>query len=679
MLKEDIVQIHAELVEKIRFYNQKYYNEDSPVVSDAEYDNLVTTLKQIENNHPSLKSNSILNEIGGKAKDDLSKIEHKKPMLSLANAFESADITDFIERIQSFLNDYKTAYKFTVEPKIDGLSFSALYVNGQLKYAATRGDGKIGEDVTENIKTLNNFPHSLKHPNLPSEFEVRGEVYMSHENFKSLNQIRADNNEPLFANPRNAAAGSLRQLDASITASRKLSYFVYSIGHISQEIKDNHSEYLSFCKEIGFSVYENIITTDSFEEIETYRNNIIKSRANLGFDVDGIVIKLDDLQLQQRLGFVGKTPRWAIAYKFPATEEVTQLEDIIIQVGRTGALTPVAILTPVNIGGVVVSRASLHNSDEIAKKDIRIGDYVFVKRAGDVIPQITSVILDRRENTSIPYKFPDNCPVCNSKVKITEDEAVIRCPNNIGCEAQIIEYLIYFCSKQVLDITGLGEKQVEFLYKNGFIKTPADLFTLEERNRASLVKLENFPGFGKRSVEIIFEGINRIRTLKLDKFIHSLAIRHVGMGIAKIIAQYYATFDAFLGAITNKDYESLVNINNIGEKIVESISEYFENSHNLKYVQKLASFISIEPYIIKADSNSKLSGKTVVFTGSMSISRGEAKEIAERIGAKVASSVSSKTDYLIAGSDAGSKLKNAEKLGVLIISEEEFMALAKGE
>ncbi|MBN8827567.1 MAG: NAD-dependent DNA ligase LigA [Sphingobacteriia bacterium] len=679
-----VEQQHKELTEKIREYNKAYYDEDNPIVSDAEYDRTVQELLKIEREFPELSKNSVTQEIGGKPAEEFKKVNHKKSMLSLANAFDMEDIKDFFERACNFLNIPEPNFTVTIEPKIDGLSFSAMYHNGKLQYVATRGDGTTGEDVTQNMLTIKSFPKVISHPNLPEYFEVRGEVYMTHANFEYLNKERLEKEEALFANPRNAAAGSLRQLDSRITAKRNLNYFVYAVGFESHEIFLKHSDYLIFFKEQGFNVYHNIVTSSNLDDVEKYYRDMTLKRSDLGFDIDGIVIKIDDLKLQRRLGSVGKTPRWAIAFKFPAMEAITHIHDIKIQVGRTGALTPVAELEPVNIGGVMVARASLHNRDEIEKKDIRIGDYVKVIRAGDVIPQITSVILEKRNSTSQPFKFPANCPVCGSEVYESPNEAAIRCVNRITCEAQIIEYLVYFCSKNVADINGLGERQVEFLYRNGFITSVVDIFRLSKKNDASLTKLENFEGWGKKSVSNLFESIDKARIMDLDQFIHSLSIRHVGAGISKLLAQTYLTLNSFLNAMQkaalhpqSEEYIHLINTNGIGEKIAHSIIEFFQNKKHIDTINELLQYIEVKDYEV-ITSTSILTGKTIVFTGSLTISRPEAKAIAEKLGAHVSSSVSKKTDYVVAGDDAGSKLKNAKELGVKIIDEQEFINLANG-
>ncbi|AZL14971.1 NAD-dependent DNA ligase LigA [Rickettsiales endosymbiont of Stachyamoeba lipophora] len=686
--KTNLNNEYHKLTELIKKYNHAYYDLDQPLVTDAEYDQIVQRLKQIEEQQPALTQNSILAQVGGKAREDLNKITHKKPMLSLANAFEKEDFENFIERIYRFLNLAKNhPLSFTCEPKIDGLSISIMYHHGKLKYASTRGDGFVGEDVTSNILTLKDLPITIHHPNLPEYFEIRGEIYMTHQEFENINEKRKEQDLQLFANPRNAAAGSLRQLDVNITRERNLKYFVYSLGYTDSQLFNQHSEALAFFKSQGFCVYNNIITTDKLDDIYNYYNQTNQNRSNLNFDIDGVVIKLDDIALQERLGTVGKTPRWAIAFKFPAFEGITKVNDIRVQVGRTGAVTPLAILEPLNLGGVVISRTSLHNSDEIQKKDIKIGDYVSIKRAGDVIPQITKVIKEKRTETHVKdFIYPTTCPECGHELVKEPEEVIIRCPNKFGCIAQHLEYLIYFCSKNVMDIEGLGERQVEFLYENKFIQNAHDFYNLADKNKASLTKLESFPGWGKKSVDNLFNSIEKSKNITLDKFIMSLSIRHIGLHLSKLLARMYKTSQNFVESCTKSidpnsaEFIQLINTNGIGEKKALSIIDFFQDARNVKHTEDLLAVLNVSDYQENNIKQTALSNKTLLFTGTLTaFSRLEAKEIAERAGAKVVSSISSKTDYLVAGSDAGSKLKKAQELGVKIITEEEFLKLANEE
>ncbi len=681
-----------ELKALIKHHNKKYYQDSKPEISDAEYDKLMQELEKLEEAFPSLKtSDSPTQKVGYKPLEKFEKVKHSKPMLSLANAFSMEDISDFITRIKRFLgeeNNKNFNLELFCEPKIDGLSFSARYENGLLVMAATRGDGEEGENITQNIKTIKTLPQKLI-GDFPEILEIRGEVYLSHSDFEKINLERQEKGEELFANPRNCASGSLRQLDANITASRNLKYFAYGWGEISDAKWQTQSGALEYFNSLGFITNPLAKLCKNISEVEDFYNNFFSQRASLDYDIDGLVYKVNSCELQERLGFIARSPRWAIAHKFPAEQAETIIENITIQVGRTGALTPVAELKPINIGGVVVKRATLHNKDEIERKDIRIGDYVILQRAGDVIPQIVKVLEEKRDLTkSKIFEFPSNCPVCNSPAIRENDDAVTRCTGGISCEAQAVEYLKYFVARDAFDIEGLGKRQVEEFYQKDFIKTPADIFTLEERN--NFLQIENLEGYGKISVQKLFNAIQNRRKIELQKFILSLGIRHIGQENAKLIAKNYISFQEFYNKITNicslendyanaPEYAELLAIDGLGEKIVKSIIIYFSNKKHLTIINDLLKYVEVEDYKESQKINSALTGKSVIFTGTLEkMSRAEAKAKAENAGAKVASSISAKTDYLIAGADAGSKLKKATELNIKILSEDEFLQMVNG-
>jgi len=670
------------LYKEIEESNKQYYLFDNPKLSDALYDKLVLRAKEIEELFPSLiEKTSPLKKVGSDVHlSKFKKIKHSVPMLSLDNAFSSEDLEDFLIRLKRFLNiDYIP--EFMCEPKFDGLSFSAFFENGKFIHAATRGDGYVGEDVTNNIATIKNFPLVLN--NAPKILEVRGEVYLTKSDFARLNEEQVKKGDMIFANPRNAAAGSLRQLDKNITAARPLSYFVYAFGETDAEFK-TQNEFLNQLRSLGFMVNEKCKIAHNLEEMIEYYNDFYNIRSSLDYDIDGIVYKVNDIVLQKRLGFVSRSPRWAIAHKFPAEQAKTRIISIMLQVGRTGALTPVAELEPVNVGGVIVSRATLHNKDEIERKDIRVGDLVAIQRAGDVIPQVLEVAKSMRPENSTPFIFPENCPVCGSAVIREEDEAAIRCTGGLFCRAQVLEKTHHFVSKNAFDIEGLGERQVEFLLEHGFIKTVVDIFKLEEKNKSSLTRLENMPGWGKKSVENLFVAINVAKKVALSRFIYALGIRHIGEVSAKLFAKFYGSFDNWYDKMKQLhkreiEFEELINISGIGEKMANSVLEFFQNDHNIEILEELRKILVIENEIAINNINHALTGKAIVFTGTMqSQTRSEAKAVAEKLGANVVSSVSARTDFLVAGSEAGSKLENAKRLGVRILSEEEWLQIARG-
>ncbi len=673
-----------ELKGQIRHHDKKYYQDSAPLISDAEYDKLRIRLEDLEALYPQLITpDSPTQKIGSAPQEKFAKVKHSKPMLSLGNAFEMEDVADFLKKIKKFLGvEESQNIDIFCEPKIDGVSFSARYENGNLKLAATRGDGEEGEDITLNISTIDSLPKKLS-GKFPTILEVRGEVYLSHEEFERINQEKENAGEPVFANPRNAASGSLRQLDVSVTASRNLKYFVYGWGEVSEDSWNSQSEALEFFRQAGFAINERTKLCKNIDEIEKYYNSIYEARPDLEYDIDGVVYKVNSIELQERLGFVARSPRFAIAHKFPAEQAKTKIEAITIQVGRTGSLTPVAELTPVNIGGVVVRRATLHNKDEIERKDVRVGDTIVIQRAGDVIPQIVSVDMNKRPADSETFIFPDTCPICGSPATRENDEAATRCTGGISCPAQAVEALKHFSSRNAFDIEGFGDKQIELFWNEGLVKEPADIFLLEEKNKTLEKPLEKWEGYGEKSVRKLFDGINSRREIEMNRFIYALGIRHIGAENAKLLARNYTSFSNFYEKakrfeIGAPEYQELLNIDGIGEKVARSIDMFFRNEKHIKMVDALLKQIHVKDVEVTTGSTSAISNKIVVITGKMvRFSRDEVKSLAERNGAKVSSSISTKTDFLIAGEDAGSKLKKATELGIKIISEEEFLELIK--
>lgn len=669
----------AFLAKEIEKANIAYYQNDDPYLDDAQYDKLRHLNDAIEAKFPHLiREDSPSKKIGAKIKSEFKKVELQVPMLSLADIFNEEEVHEFIMSIKRFLNS-SDDITFTAEPKMDGLSFSALYVNGGFMRGSTRGDGKIGEDITENLKAIKGFPLFID-KDVPEVFEVRGEVFMSKADFLALNAQNEAEHKKTFANPRNAAAGSLRQLDARITAKRNLSFVVYTWGEVSDVVWKSQVDFLDYVKKLGFPVNPyNTICHSEKDLLKSYEN-LMENRADLPYDIDGIVYKVNDLELQRRLGFLTRTPRWAVAHKFPAEKAITRLNNIRIQVGRTGALTPVADLEPVNVGGVIVSHATLHNEDEIKRKDVRIGDMVIVQRAGDVIPQIIEVLTDKREKNTPEFQFPEICPECGAHAIREEDEAVRRCTGGLSCPAQAVERLKHFVSREAFNIDGLGDKVIEAFYQEKIIQTPYDIFTLEERNKPAdlfsttpSLNLENREGWGKKSVGNLFEAIRKAQNITLQKFIYALGIRQVGTATAYLIAKHYHSFSNFMKAMIEQDLQLLISIDGIGAAMAKDIVEFFKEEHNLHVIDNLLKVVEIEDFEQIINTESELFGKTVVFTGTLtSLTRSEAKSKALALGAKVAGSVSSNTDYVVAGENAGSKLKKAQELGVKIISEEEF-------
>ncbi|MEJ8571840.1 NAD-dependent DNA ligase LigA [Microbaculum marinum] len=677
------------LAHEIGEHDRRYYQEDAPSVSDAEYDALRQRNTAIETAFPDLvRPDSPSLRVGASPSEKFAKVRHRVPMLSLDNAFDEEDVAAFVDRIRRFLKlDDDAAVVLTAEPKIDGLSASLRYEKGVFVQGATRGDGEEGEDVTANIRTIDDVPVRLKGKGYGDVFEVRGEVYMSHADFEGLNARQEADGKPLFANPRNAAAGSLRQLDPNITRSRPLKFFAYAWGETGPLPADTQWGVYEALREWGLPTNPLMRTVKSVAEVMDFYREIEEGRASLGYDIDGVVYKVDRLDWQTRLGFVSRSPRWAIAHKFPAEKAMTVLEDIEIQVGRTGALTPVAKLTPVTVGGVVVRNATLHNEDEIARKDVRIGDTVILQRAGDVIPQILGVVFEKRPKDAVPYRFPDKCPVCGSHAvreinpRTGKEDAVRRCTGSLICPAQAVEKLIHFVSRNAFDIEGLGARQVTAFYEDGLIATPADIFTLEARDKEALKKLKDREGWGATSVRNLFAAIDDRRNIDLHRFIFALGIRHVGETNAKLLARHYGTFDAFRSAMRaagegpeSEAFQDLLSIDGIGETVAEALVEFFGEPRNEKVIDALLEGATPKQAELVRGVDSPVSGQTVVFTGSLEkFTRDEAKAMAERLGAKVASSVSSKTDLVVAGPGAGSKLKKATELGIEVIDEDAWL------
>jgi DNA ligase (NAD+) len=678
---------HARLEAELRKHDEAYYQRDAPTVSDAEYDALRRRYEAIEKRFSDLRTlESLTRKVGAAPARGFAKVRHAVPMLSLQNAFGEEDVADFVGRIRRFLNlKEDDALIFTAEPKIDGLSMSLRYEDGVLVRAATRGDGEEGEDVTANIKTLKEVPDQLKGKSRPSACEIRGEVYMTKAAFLELNKRQAAAGEQVFANPRNSAAGSLRQKDASITASRPLHFFAYAWGEMSEPPTDTQSGMLKWLAGSGFKTNRLWKLCRSADDLLAFHRDIELKRATLDYDIDGVVYKVDRLDWQQRLGFVSRSPRWAIAHKFAAEQAMTVVRDIEIQVGRTGALTPVAKLEPVSVGGVVVQNATLHNADEIARLDVRIGDTVTIQRAGDVIPQVLGVVMEKRPKDAKPYKFPTRCPcqlhtdVVRDATATGEEGAVARCTGEFACPYQKIEHLRHFVSRRAFDIDGLGEKQIQLFFEQDWVKEPADIFTLEARN--AKIKLQDVEGFGEVSVRNLFGAIEARREISLERFIYALGMRHVGDTTARMLARGYGSWAAFHAAVLKlvegdqETREEMDNLDQIGDTVIDSLAAYFGEEHNRDVVERLTKQVRIlDAERPRADS--VVAGKTVVFTGSLEkMTREEAKAMAERLGAKTAGSVSKKTDYVVAGPGAGSKLKDATKLGVPVLTEDEWFAL----
>ena len=689
---------HKRLALEIEGHDRRYYQEDAPSVTDAEYDALRKRFNAIEVRFPEfVTAESPSQKVGVAPLGRFKKVRHAVPMLSLDNAFAEEDVLDFVGRIRRFLKlGDDERIDFSAEPKIDGLSMSLRYERGELITAATRGDGAEGEDVTANIRTLKDVPQKLKGRNVPEVCEVRGEVYMTKKGFLALNERQKAEGSTVFVNPRNSAAGSLRQKDPSITASRPLGFFAYAWGEISAMPEATQSGMISWFERCGFSTNPLTKLCHSVEQLIAFHRTMEEQRAALDYDIDGVVYKVDRIDWQERLGFVSRTPRWAIAHKFPAERAMTVLRDIEIQVGRTGSFTPVGKLEPVGVGGVIVQNVTLHNEDYIKGiggdgeqlregRDIRIGDTVIIQRAGDVIPQVVDVVIDKRPKAAKEFHFPKKCPcplhtdVVREETATGEEGARARCTGEFACPHQKIEHLRLFCSRRAFDIDGLGEKQIAFFFEQGWVKEPADIFTLQARN--AKLKLEEIEGYGETSVRNLFAAIEARRAIALERFIYALGIRQVGETTALALARGYGSWQAFHDAclkVTEGDEETIAEmdaLDQIGETVIKAIAAYFGESHNRGIVERLTRQVSILD-AEKPKSNSAIAGKTVVFTGSLEkMTRDEAKAMAERLGAKASSSVSKKTDYVVAGPGAGSKLAEAQKHGVAVLTEDEWLKL----
>jgi len=681
------VQELAALAFEISAHDAAYHQKDAPTVTDAEYDALRNRNAAIEKRFPKLiRSDSPSKRVGAVAATGFKKVQHAVPMLSLDNAFTDEDVQDFDGRIRRFLNFAEDeTIEYVAEPKIDGVSFSARYENGRLVVGATRGDGGEGEDITANLRTIKEFPDMLM-GDVPKVIEIRGEVYMTKPDFFALNQAQEAKDAKIFANPRNAAAGSLRQLDPAVTASRPLRVFAYTWGALDGMPKkamwETQEEFLQQLKAWGFPINKLTKVCKSVDQLLGAYRALGEQRAELPYDIDGIVYKVNRLDWQKRLGFVSRAPRWATAHKYAAPRAETVLEKIEIQVGRTGVLTPVARLKPVNVGGVVVSNATLHNEDEINRKDIREGDTVIIQRAGDVIPQVVEVLTAKRPKGSKPYAFPETCPVCDSKVVREDGEVARRCTGGLICPAQAVERIRHFVSRDAFDIEGFGEKHIVAFFEDKLIESPADLFTLQKRAGVAIAQRE---GWGEKSATKLFEAIERRRKISLERFIYALGIPQIGQATARLLAQHYGSVDAWRAAMraaskTDSDaFTELTSIESIGPSIAEDLIAFFAEAHNRAVLDKLVKALEIEEFKRADTTGSPIAGLTVVFTGELvTMTRSEAKAQAQTLGAKVAGSVSKKTDLVIAGPGAGSKLKDAETLGVKVIDEEAYVKLIGG-
>jgi DNA ligase (NAD+) len=695
------------LASQIAEHDVRYHGEDAPSISDADYDALRRRNLEIETRFPKLiRPDSPSHRVGAKVSEKFAKVRHTVPMLSLDNAFGDEDVTDFVARVRRFLG-YKDnqELEFVAEPKIDGLSASLRYENGVFVLGATRGDGSEGEDITANLRTIKDIPLKL-HGKAPAKLEVRGEVYMTHANFAALNKRREREGEPIYANPRNSAAGSVRQLDSAITASRSLNFFAYAWGEVSALPAKTQWGMLEAFRAFGFKVNPLARRCETTNQILKFYRDIESKRAKLGYDIDGVVYKVDSLDLQARLGFVSRSPRWAIAHKFAAEQAETVLQDIDIQVGRTGKLAPVARLKPVTVGGVVVENATLHNEDEIARKDVRIGDTVVVQRAGDVIPQIVRVIEEKRPRGAKPYQFPHKCPACGSHAvrevdeKTGKEDVDRRCTGGLICPAQTVERLRHFVGRDAFDIEGFGGVYIETLHEKGLLKEPADIFALankpdvldralserrqelsaERRGGKDAPKKSSKKDDESKLVENLVSAIDARRKIGLDRFINALGIRHVGETTARLLARTFHSWDAFSQGMESKDaLEQLNAIGGIGDVVAEAIHDFFDEAHNRKAVGRLLKEVTVMDVAAPKIKGSPVAGKTVVFTGTLEkMTRQEAKTRAEALGAKVSGSVSAKTDLVVAGPGAGSKLTEAQKHGVKVIDEDVWLKLIEG-
>jgi len=674
--KQELARLAAEIARHDRLYHQ----QDAPEISDADYDALRRRNDAIEARFPELRRpDSPTLRVGAAPATGFAKVTHARPMLSLDNAFDEADARDFVARIRRFLRlADDAAVELVAEPKIDGLSASLRYENGAFVQGATRGDGTVGEDVTANLRTIKDIPRKLSGTKVPQVLEVRGEIYMRRDDFMTLNAERAKAGEAVYANPRNFAAGSVRQIDPKMTAARPLRFFAYAWGEVSEPVAETHWDFLQRLKAWGFAVNPLAKRCPDIDAALAFYREVGDERAKLPYEIDGVVYKVNRFDWQDRLGMVSRAPRWALAHKFPAERAQTILRAITIQVGRTGALTPVANLEPITVGGVVVSRATLHNEDEIVRKDVREGDTVIIQRAGDVIPQVVAVVTEKRPRNSKPFVFPDRCPVCNSHAVREEGEVVRRCTGGLICAAQVVERLKHFVSRNAFDIDGLGGKSIEELWQLGWLKTPADIFRLH-RHADALIERD---GWGEQSVAKLLQAIEARRTVPLERFIYALGIPQVGDATARLLARNYGSLSAWRDAmIAAGDPESaafhdLDNIESIGPSLAADIVAFFAEPHNLKALDDLMGEVTPQDFVAPQTTGSAIAGKTVVFTGNLeAMTRNEAKARAEQLGARVASSVSKKTDYVIVGADAGSKAAKAKELGLATLDEAEWLKL----
>ncbi len=668
--KEAVKQYIEDLRKKIHYHNYRYYVLNEPEISDAEYDKLFKELEELESKYPELVTpDSPTQRVGAKPLEEFGTYEHSIPMLSLNSVLDQTEVRDFDERVRRSLGIEEGKIEYVVEPKIDGLAMELVYKNGVLSVGSTRGDGKTGEEVTQNLRTIKTIPLRIfSDPPPPPVLEVRGEVFIPVSKFKELNEALGARGEKMFANPRNAAAGSVRQLDPKVTASRPLDFFAYGVGRAEGKEFSTQWEVLNYLREIGFKVSPLIRRFENIQDVIEYHEKVKKERDELDYEIDGIVVKVNSIEQQERLGTISRSPRWAIAYKFPAREEFTKVKNIVVQVGRTGALTPVAVLEPVSIAGVTVSRATLHNEDELRKKDVRIGDTVVVERAGDVIPEVVSVIKSKRTGAEKEFRMPDRCPVCGAEVM--KEGPIVRCIG-VSCEAQLKERIKHFASLRALNIEGLGGKVIEQLVDRNMVSDAADLFFLTKRD---LLKLDRM---GDKSAQNILNAMEKSKHTTFSRLIHALGIRHVGEHTASLLADHFRDLES----LRNASYEDLISVPEIGPEIAKSILLFFKQESTKVLLDKLErAGVSYEKKgvgVAEEEVRKILEGKTFVFTGRISMPREKAKEIVERFGGRVASSVSKRTDYVVAGEDAGSKLEKAEKLGVKVIDEEEFRAMVK--
>lgn len=674
--EKEAEKILKSLRDSIKKDDNAYYNEDNPLISDAEYDYLVSVRDSLEKKFPNLKTEREKESVGGKAKNTFSKLQHVVPMLSLANAFSEEDIVNFIDRVKAFLNiDYIAS--FSCELKIDGLSFTAIYEEGILKAAATRGDGYLGENITNNIKNIKNFPHEIDCNN--KILEVRGEIYIDKQDFLELNRNQEKLGKPLFANPRNAAAGSIRQLDTEVIKNRPLKYFIYSVGQITAPIEKLQTDMLCHFRKLGFITNPYNSEASSIAKMIEFYEKINLMREKIPYEIDGIVYKVNDLNLQNRLGHVGKNSRFAIALKFPAAIAVSQILNVTHQVGRTGAITPVAELDPVNVAGVIVSRATLHNYQDIEKHDIMLNDYVHLQRAGDVIPKVMNVILEKRIKNTKKIFSPSNCPSCNAELTYDKSEKILRCLNGLNCKAQNYERLCHFVSRNALNIQGLGKKHIKTLIEHDIINSPVDIMLFPD-NKTGQETLLNSEGFGEVLIKNISDNIQKAKNITLAKFIYSLGIRYTGDITSQLLAKFVNNVDAFTDLISNIKDEAIVallyNIDGLGEKTIKAFQDFFSLEENINFVKKLISLMNIKPE--ESTEAKKLESQIIVFTGSFKeISRLEAKDRAIKLGAKIASQVSKNVTLLVSGEKPGSKLTKAKDLNIKIINEEEWLILIK--